>query len=125
MKFLCLCHYDLAVFAKLTEADFAELGAACEPHDQALRASGQVDIVASLGMPHETRVVRRGDDGRPADGPGPFEPRARPVGAFFIVEAETMEAAVAAAKLHPGPNLPAKFGDGAIEVFPIGHYQLR
>lgn len=124
MKFLCICHFDLGVFSTLGPSDFAELGAACEPHDRALHASGHVDAVGSLGMPHETRVVAR-KDGSPADRPGPFEASGKPVGAFFIVDAENMEEAVAIAKLHPGPNLPAKFGDGGIEVFPIGDFKSQ
>lgn len=44
-----------------------------------------------------------------------------PVGAFFTVEAETIEDAAAVARLHPGPNLAPKFGEGGIQIFPVVH----
>lgn len=119
MKFLCLCRYDLAAFAALTPADFQEIGDICAPHDAALRDSGKVDQIGSLGMPHEARTLRPGDDGAVAVSDGPYRTEAEPVGAFFIVEAPDIAAAVAVARLHPGNHLGARFG-GGIEVWPVG-----
>lgn len=119
MKFLCLCRYDIAGFSKLTPADFQEIAALCAPHDQALRESGRVNMIGSLGMPHETMVLRANSDKKVEAQPGPFQNEAEPVGAFFVVDATSIEHAIQIAKLHPGNHLADKFG-GGIEIMPIG-----
>jgi hypothetical protein len=118
MKFLCLCHYETAAFARLGPDDFAEIGAICAPHDAALKASGQVDMIGSLGMPDSYRSLRiEGDE--VVDQTGPYNATPEPFGAFFIVDADDIDQAVAIAKLHPGTHLGDRFGRGGIEVRPI------
>jgi hypothetical protein len=46
MKYLCLCYYDQAKFDALSEDDQEALGRACRPHDEALRNSGRLILVA-------------------------------------------------------------------------------
>jgi hypothetical protein len=117
MKFLCVCHYDAAAFAKLGPADFAKLGELCAPHDKALKATGKVSLIGSLGMPHQSRTLRAdGDSVRVVE--GPYAATAEPFGAFFIVEADDIDKAVGIARMHPGAHLGAMFG-GGIEVRPI------
>lgn len=118
MKFLCLCRYDLATFSQLTPDDFGEIAEICAPHDKAMRESGKIDIIGSLAMPHETRVLRA-TGSQVASSAGPFQADAQPVGAFFIVEADDLDTAESVARLHPGNHLGEKFG-GAIEIIPVG-----
>jgi hypothetical protein len=117
MKFLCLCHYEPARFAALSENDREALGSLCRPHDEALRASGRLVMVGSLAEPSSSRTVRPGDGG-PSVGDGPYAPTDEPAGAFFIIEAEDMDEAVSVASKHPGAHLGDYFG-GGIEVRPI------
>lgn len=118
MKFLCLCHYESAAFARLGPDDFAEIGAICAPHDAALKASGHVDAIGALAMPDTFRSLRV-EHGDIVEQAGPYEATPEPFGAFFIVEAADIEEAVSIAKLHPGVHLGDKFGKGGIEVRPI------
>ena len=114
MKYLCLCYYDAAGFAAMSDEQRAELGPLCEPHDKALRDSGHLIMNASLGMPEDSRVIL-GPDRRRA---GPYVETGEPLGAFFIIEADDMAQAEKIAALHPGAHLGHLFG-GGIEVRPI------
>ena len=123
MKFLCLCHYEAARFAELTQADFAEIGAICAPHDAALKASGKVEMIGALGMPEQSRTLRT-EGGAVTDRAGPYQSAPEPFGAFFIVEADDIDQAVGIARLHPGTHLgdrpkgadPARIAAGHIDV---------
>ena len=94
MKFLCLCHYEPARFAALSESDRQALGDRCRPHDEALRASGRLIMVGSLAEPPSSRTVRPGNGG-PSVSDGPYAATDEPVGAFFIIEAGDMDEALA------------------------------
>ena len=121
MKFLCLCHYDLEAFRTFGPDDFAELGRICAPHDAALKASGKVDLIGSLGMPNQFKTVRADPDGVSVTD-GPYAETAEPFGAFFIVEADSIDEAVEIARLHPGTHL-GHMMKGGIEVRPIDHVE--
>lgn len=121
MKFLCLCHYDPARFASLSEDDLAAIPGLCAPHDAALHASGHLVAVGSLAEAEDFAVIRPGEHA-PSVSRGPIASTAEPFGAFFIVEAATLEDAVAIASLHPGAHLGRQFG-GGIEVRPCASYQ--
>ncbi len=118
MKFLALCHYSTAAFAQLGPNDFAEIGRLCAPHDKALRDSGHLYEVGSLGTPDQSRtlLVEKGTVEAVA---GPYAETSEPFGAFFIIEADDIDKTVEIAKLHPGVNIGDKFGRGGIEVRPI------
>ena len=117
MNFLCLCHYEPARLKALSESDREAIGPACRPHDEALRASGHLVMVGSLGEPPSSRTLRPGDDG-PSVSERPYAATDEPVGAFFIIEAKDMDEAVEIASMHPGAQLGRYFG-GGIEVRPI------
>jgi hypothetical protein len=117
MKFLCLCHYDLAAFATLGPADFEDIGRICAPHDEELKASGKVSLIGSLGMPDQYRTLRADQDGVTTT-EGPYAETGEPFGAFFIVEANSIDEATEIAKLHPGTHL-GHLMKGGIEIRPI------
>src|SRR5262245_17753294 len=104
MKYLCLCYYDLAKFKALTEDQLAEFGRICPPRDAELKATGRQVLVASLAMPHEAKVIRPGAQG-PAVSDGPYAATPEPLGAVFIVEADSLEEATRIATIHPGAHL--------------------
>jgi hypothetical protein len=120
MKFLSLCYYDLARFTALTEAQMAELGRICSPRDQQLKETGRKVLDASLAMPHETKVIRPGESG-PVVSDGPYASTPEPLGAFFIVEADTLDEAAKIAAIHPSAHLGHILA-GGIEVRPIDHF---
>ena len=117
MKFLCLCHYDLAAFGTLGPADFEEIGRICAPRDEELKATGKVSLIGSLGMPDQFRTLRADRDGVTVS-EGPYSETGEPFGAFFIVEADSIDKAVEIARLHPGTHL-GHFLKGGIELRPI------
>ena len=117
MKFLCLCHYDLETFRRFGPDDFAELGRICAPHDAELRASGEVSMIDSLGTPDQFKTLRADANGVTLS-EGPYAATSEPFGAFFIVEAESIDEAVEIARLHPGTHL-GHMMKGGIEVRPI------
>ena len=41
MKFLCVCYYDAAAFAKFTPADFEKMGAICCSARRRIQGIGQ------------------------------------------------------------------------------------
>ena len=114
MKFLCLCHYDAVKFADCTAEDFRKIAEICAPHDAALHASGHLVAVGSLTALSTFAVIRPGDDG-PTVEHGPYAQTDEPFGAFFILDADSLEQAIEIAKLHPGAHLGRYFG-GGIEV---------
>ncbi len=117
MKYLCLCHYDLEGFAALGPADFEEMGRICAPHDAALKATGKVPLIGSLGMPDSFRTLRADAAGVRVE-EGPYAATREPFGAFFVAEAESIDEAVEIARLHPGTHLGHML-KGGIEVRPI------
>ena len=122
MKYLCLCYYDLAKFTALAPDQLAELGQICPPRDQALRETGRKVLDASLAMPSHAKVIRPSDRG-PVISDGPYVSTPEPLGAFFIVEAETLDEASKIAAIHPGAHLGHLLG-GGIEVRPMDHFSL-
>jgi hypothetical protein len=117
VRYLCLCYYDQAKFAALSESELEAVGAACRPHDQALRNSGHLMLVGSLAELPSSRTLRPGSGG-PSVSEGPYAATGEPLGAFFIIEARHMDEAVEVASKHPGAHLGRYFG-GGIEVRPI------
>lgn len=121
MKFLCLCHYDPAHFATLSPEQLATIPGLCAPHDAALHASGHLVAVGSLADVEDFAVVRP-VDGAPSVTRGPIARTPEPFGAFFIVEAASLDDAIALASLHPSAHLGDLFG-GGIEVRPCASYE--
>lgn len=121
MKFLCLCYYDLARYEACTPEDFEAVARICQPHDEALRTSGHLDLVGSLALPSASSVIRPGEDG-PIIDRGPYAPTPEPIGAFFILEADDLAQAIEVASRHPGAHLGRYFG-GGIEVRPCDYFE--
>lgn len=117
MKYLCLCYYDAQRFAAVSEADLKEVGEICTPLDKKLKESGHLVAVGSLAMPEVSRILK-GDGKKMEESAGPYVKTNEPIGAFFIIEAESLDQAVDIAKLHPGAHVGHKLG-GGIEVRPI------
>src|SRR5262245_39268535 len=93
MKFLCLCYYNAAEFAALGAEDFKKMQEICEPQDKALRDSGHLRFVGSLGMPDQTRTLRV-NGASVQEESGPYENSPNPLGAFFMIEAANIDEAV-------------------------------
>ncbi len=121
MKYLCLCHYDPAHFATLSPEQLATIPGLCAPHDAALHASGHLVAVGSLAEADRFAVIRPGE-GAPVVTRGPIANTPEPFGAFFIVEADSLDEAITIASLHPSANLGRYFG-GGVEVRPCESYE--
>ena len=114
MKFLCLCYYASDAFARLSPSEAQAVGPACEPHNRALRATGKVSIQGSLSSP-DTWVHFIPKEGRPVEQAGPYLKGNRYSGAFFVVDAETMDEAKSVASKHAAANFGEHLGF-AVEV---------
>jgi hypothetical protein len=121
MTFLCLCHYDPARFATLSPEQLAAIPGLCAPHDAALHASSHLVAVGSLAEADQFAVIRP-HGGAPQVTRGPIASTPEPFGAFFIVEADSLDEAIAIASLHPSAHLGEYFG-GGVEVRPCASYE--
>lgn len=114
MKYLCLCYYDTDAFANLSPSDGQAIGAACQPHDAALKATGKLVIQGSLSSPDSwAHFVPR--NGKPSMVQGSYIKSNHQAGAFFVIEAETPEEAQRVASQHAAANFGEHLGF-AVEV---------
>ena len=114
MKFLCLCYYDTHAFALLTRDELEEVNNACRPHDTALKATGKLVAQGSLSAPEAwSHFISK--ECQPQLRPGPYLDAIRRAGAFFLVEAESMEQAQDVASKHAAANYGEHIGF-AVEV---------
>ena len=120
MKFLCLAYYDEKKFDALPKAELEAIVRECHSHDEALRNSGHLITVASLGPTRTTTSVRP-KNGKPSVTDGPFAETKEQVGAFFIIEARDLNEATEVASQHPAAHLGEHVGWG-IEVRPIDYF---
>lgn len=121
MKFLCLCYYETAQWASMTPEDRQKLAEICAPHDKALKESGHLDLVGSLGMPEQSKtLVAAGKTAKLKN--GPFSASKQPIGAFFLIDAADMDEAVKIAGMHPAAHIGHLFS-GGIEIRPVGHFE--
>jgi hypothetical protein len=114
MKYLCLCYYDIDTCANLTPEEAQKIGPACKPHDEILKATGRLLVNASLSAP-ETWSYFVPKAGQPRYVSGRYLPSPHQAGAFFIVDAETEEAALQVASKHAAANYGENLGF-AVEV---------
>lgn len=121
MKFLCLCYYDPQQFAALSDESISAIPQACEPHNQALRASQKMTVLSSLAEPEKCRTLRP-VDGKPVVSTGPISDAREQIGAFFIIEAADIDEATQVASHHPSANLGKYFG-GGIEIKPCEMFE--
>jgi hypothetical protein len=120
MKFLCLGYYNEKKFAAMPKDDVDALVRKCRTHDEGLRNSGHMVLVASLAATRETTSVRP-KNGVPSVTDGPFAETKEQIGAFFIIEAADLKEATRIASLHPAAHLGEEVGWG-IEVRPIDYF---
>lgn len=121
MKFLCLCYYDTVAFALLDATEIEDVGKACRPHDAALKATGKVVAQGSLSAPEGwSHFISR--DGRPQLRPGPYQESTRLAGAFFLVDAGSVEEAQDVASKHAAANYGEHIGF-AVEVRPCEMFE--
>jgi hypothetical protein len=120
MKFLCIGYYDEKKFDALPKADVDALVRKCQTHDEALRKSGHLILVASLA-PTQTTTSIRPKNGKPSATDGPFTETKEQIGAFFIIEARDLDEAAEVASHHPAAHLGEHVGWG-IEVRPIDYF---
>jgi hypothetical protein len=121
MKYLCLAYYNPADFAAMAPADLQALVSQCPAKDEALKATGQLRVSASLGEPATAiRLQPRG--GKPKVTDGPFTEVKELVGGFFIIEADSRDEAVRLASIHPAATLGENVG-WRIDMHPIGFFE--
>ena len=120
MKFLCLGYYDEKKFDALPKAEVDALVRKCQTHDEALRNSGHLILVASLAPTRTTASVRP-RNGQPSVTDGPFAETKEQIGAFFIIEARDLKEATQVASQHPAAHLGEQVGWG-VEVRPIDYF---
>lgn len=118
MNYLCFCYYDVDAFTAMSPDDLQDMVDICKPHDEALRNSGRLRFIGSLGMPDETHTLR-GVDGKTVPDDRPFTETRVSIGAFFMIEAGSMDEARKVAGLHPSAHLSHLIG-GGIEIRPVG-----
>lgn len=120
MKYLCLGYYDEKKFDALPKPELDALVRECQAHDEALRRSGHLILVASLAAPRDSTSVRP-RNGKPTVTDGPYAETKEQIGAFFIIEADDLDEATRVASQHPAAHLGEHVGWG-IEVRPIDYF---
>lgn len=117
MKFLALAYYHEKTFEQTPPEALQAIVAKCKPLDEALNATGKMEMVASLAATKDTVSIRP-KNGKPMVTDGPYVETKEQLGSFFLLEAENLEEAVKLASMHPAANLGESMGWG-IEVRPI------
>ena len=120
MKFLCFGYYNEQKFDAMPKAEVTALVEKCRTHDEALRNSGHLLMVASLA-PTRTATSVRPRNGVPTVTDGPYAETKEQIGAFFIIEAANLDEATRVASLHPAAHLGEQAGWG-VEVRPIDYF---
>ena len=112
MQYLLMIYDEDKVWEKMPEAErnavYAEYGA----YTTALQESGAL-LGANQLQPTQTAKTVRADNGQKVVTDGPFAETKEQLGGYYLVDAESLDAAVAwAHKLEP-------VADGSIEVRPV------
>jgi hypothetical protein len=114
MKFLCLGYLDEAKFDALQEERKGEILKACFAQCVPFRATGKVVEEEGLCSPSTAKTIRP-KQGRPTVTDGPFIDTKEQLGSFLVIEADSMDEAIAVASLHPAALMGEEYGFG-IEV---------
>jgi hypothetical protein len=119
MKFLCVGYFNREKMDARTEEEINAVMGECEPHLQELYETGQVLMDAGTGL--EAKHIRRGG-GKVIVSDG--EETGEMIGSVFLIEAEDLDAAVGAARLHPAVQVEGgeEFG-WRIEVRPVHYFK--
>lgn len=122
MKFLCLGYLDMELFDRAPEAEKAEILGACAAQCVPFRETGKVVLEEGLEHTRQAKSIRP-RKGRPFVTDGPFLETKEQIGGAFIVEAASLDEAVAVASLHPAALFGEPYGFG-IEVRPIQEHGI-
>ena len=114
MKYLCLGYLDIDVFDRQPDSVKSEVMKACFAQCVPFRATGKIVEEEGLQSPKAAKCIRS-RKGKPFVTDGPFIETKEQLGSFFIVEADSIDEAVAIASLHPAAIFGEEYGFG-IEV---------
>ena len=117
MKFLCLGYLNMDAFDAAPEFTRQEILTECFAQCVPFRATGKVTLEEGVQHYSLAQTIRP-VNGEPTVTPGPLFPAAAQLGSVFIIEADSMEAAIAVASLHPAAILGEQYGF-AIEIRPL------
>lgn len=117
MKFLCLGYLDIERFDSAPEAVRITILSQCNDLCQTFRATGKVVEEEGLEATSRAKSIRP-RSGKATVTDGPFIETKEQLGSYFIVEAASMDEAIAVASLHPAALLGEEYGFG-IEIRPI------
>jgi hypothetical protein len=112
MRFLCLAYEEEAKFHAMSADEWADLRQETLGYVERLRESGvlvDAQPLQSATTAHTVRVR----DGRPSVTDGPFAETKEQIGGFFLIEAASLDEAVAVAARWPSARI------GTIEVRPL------
>ena len=116
MQYLTLIHIDPGLLAELPDAEYNRLMRGCFEKADALRQDGCLHGSQQLENPDSARTLRVRDGiSRVTD--GPFAETREFLAGFNLIEADSMDAAMAIAREFPW----ARFG--SIEVRPVRNMQ--
>ena len=112
MRYLLLLHADEEAFARLPEDEQATAMAGYGAFGQALSEAGALVANGRLADVDQARTVRT-KGGRVVVMDGPFAETKEQIGGFYLIEAESLEAALAWAGRCPTSR------HGVVEVRPL------
>jgi hypothetical protein len=129
MKFICLCYYDPEIANALSPGEMDALSAACKPHYEAWEKTGKLAGLGGLSDPQAWKSIRPTDSpdntrSQPIVSDGPYLSSRERIGAFFFVEAQDINEAVAIAAKHPSAHT-GRFLGGGIEVCVCESFQAQ
>jgi hypothetical protein len=112
MQYMLMIYADESAFATMTPQDGEQMSAAYAVYSQELAASGALVAGERLKPSPNATIVRvRGGETLTTD--GPFAETKEQLAGYYVIEAETLDDALAWAAKLPGA------ADGAVEVRPI------
>jgi hypothetical protein len=112
LKYLLLVHHNEASFGKLNEAAQQQMLEESVALTHALHASGQYLSASPLHVASSAAIVRV-REGKPLITDGPFAETHEQLAGYFLIEANSFDAAIAIATRVPGARI------GSIEVRPV------
>ena len=112
MRYMLLCYDDEAAWEKAGDAALREAMDEAVALTHELDRKGQYVMAAPL-HPSNTATSVRVRNGKPTVTAGPFAESREVLGGFYILDAENLDEAIAAAARHPGARL------GTVEVRPV------
>lgn len=112
MRYMLLCYDDEAAWANAGDSAMRDAIDEAVALTHELDRKGQYVLAAPLHSSTTATSVRV-RDGKSSVTAGPFAETREVLGGFYILEAENLDEAIAAAARHPGARL------GTVEVRPI------